>query len=656
MNRLKRLTGLLLSLTILLVGVFAVPQLAKAQTMRGIVTTSNDPLNVREGPGTNYKGVGTVPKGATVDVLDISNSAWYKISYGSITGYASSTYIKIISVPDDSDFEAYLTAQGFPESYKPYLRELHAAYPEWKFVARRIKPSWSESLAGEMRQGLSLVSKSYAIGSELSYEKGAYDFDAGTHVVYDSGGWVMASNELVAYCLDPRNYLTSSYIFAFKTMAYSESETYSGVASIIKGTFLDAAYPSGKSDSSSFATYTDAILAAAKSSGVSAYHLASYIVQEQGRNGMELSFGTWPGYEGYYNFLNIGAYKTSTMQARERGAWYAKKKGWDTPYKSILGGGQFLASGYINVGQDNVYLKKFDLIERGGYFNHQYMGNIKAVFSEANEIYKAHRNIMNNDFVFEIPVFDGMPDSVCPKPTAKGSNNNVLRSLAVDGFELTPSFEKYTYDYDLIVEANVSQVNVSASAYDSTAAIAGVGSAALNEGANTVSVRVTAASGSVRTYTLNIFRQSGGTEPEPEPEIVIDGKYTIGEYITGVAAGTTLDEFKRNLGVSGGDIDCNTAGGGVRGADEAMGTGDIVSIRQNGVIKLSYTVVIYGDVNGDGKTSIVDVVALCRNILGTYELNACRLAAADVNRDSRVSIVDVVACCRSILGTYTINQ
>ena len=171
-----------------------------------------------------------------------------------------------------------------------------------------------------------------------------------------------------------------------------------------------------------------------------------------------------------------------------------------------------------------------------------------------------------------------------------------------------------------------------------------------------MSVRVTAASGSVRTYTLNIFRQSGGTEPEPEPEIVIDGKYTIGEYITGVAAGTTLDEFKRNLGVSGGDIDCNTAGGGVRGADEAMGTGDIVSIRQNGVVKLSYTVVIYGDVNGDGKTSIVDVVALRRNILGTYELNACRLAAADVNRDSRVSIVDVVACRRSILGTYTINQ
>ena len=74
------------------------------------------------------------------------------------------------------------------------------------------------------------------------------------------------------------------------------------------------------------------------------------------------------------------------------------------------------------------------------------------------------------------------------------------------------------------------------------------------------------------------------------------------------------------------------------------------------MVKLSYTVVIYGDVNGDGKTSIVDVVALRRNILGTYELNACRLAAADVNRDSRVSIVDVVACRRSILGTYTINQ
>ena len=34
----------------------------------------------------------------------------------------------------DAEFETYLTNQGFPESYKVKLRELHKSHPNWVFV------------------------------------------------------------------------------------------------------------------------------------------------------------------------------------------------------------------------------------------------------------------------------------------------------------------------------------------------------------------------------------------------------------------------------------------------------------------------------------------------------------------------------------------
>ncbi|MBE6758376.1 MAG: hypothetical protein E7552_07535, partial [Ruminococcaceae bacterium] len=36
----------------------------------------------------------------------------------------------------DTAFEAWLSAQEFPESYRPALRELHSQYPNWVFRAQ----------------------------------------------------------------------------------------------------------------------------------------------------------------------------------------------------------------------------------------------------------------------------------------------------------------------------------------------------------------------------------------------------------------------------------------------------------------------------------------------------------------------------------------
>lgn len=62
------------------------------------VTTGK--INFRQGPGTNYSkvtGCAQVPKGATVTLLEYTSSdnGWYKVIYGSYTGYLSAKYLKV---------------------------------------------------------------------------------------------------------------------------------------------------------------------------------------------------------------------------------------------------------------------------------------------------------------------------------------------------------------------------------------------------------------------------------------------------------------------------------------------------------------------------------------------------------------------------------
>ena len=51
---------------------------------------------MRAGAGTKYSPVTMLSKGTVVKVLSTSNSKWWKVSYGSYTGYMSSRYLKKI--------------------------------------------------------------------------------------------------------------------------------------------------------------------------------------------------------------------------------------------------------------------------------------------------------------------------------------------------------------------------------------------------------------------------------------------------------------------------------------------------------------------------------------------------------------------------------
>ena len=482
---------------------------AYADVVRTAVVNATT-LNVRSGPGTSKSIVAKLTNGTSVSVLGETTGTdgkmWYHIQFGGGSkGYVLSSYLKFpTAYTSDANFEQYLNSQGFPESYKEKLRTLHSAHPKWIFEAFHTGLDWQRTVNAESEVGKNLIQNN-VISSWKSMENGAYNWDTNTWVVFDGADWVAASKELITYYLDPRNFLDESNIFMFETLSYDNSyQTASGVQSILSGSFMSGTYTDTDGWSGS---YAEAFIYAAEQSGVSPYHLASRSLQELSPSGSSSVSGTVSGYEGYYNFYNIGA--TSSSNPILNGLAFAKQYNdtyflpWNAKWKAIAGGAIYLGKRYINVGQDTLYLQKFN-VQGSSPYTHQYMTNVQAASSEAKKMAVAYGNTGDREIVFKIPIFENMPNTISPLPTGSGSSVAVLSELSIKGYTLTPTFNKNVTEYDLVLNEIISSVEVSAKAADSSSSVSGTGTHKLQEGSNNIKIVVTAPSGNTTTYTIHI--------------------------------------------------------------------------------------------------------------------------------------------------------
>lgn len=85
---------------------------------------------------------------------------------------------------------------------------------------------------------------------------------------------------------------------------------------------------------------------------------------------------------------------------------------------------------------------------------------------------------------------------------ASYSKNNYLKSLSVDGYTLSPEFNKDTLEYSVELEPETKSIKVNAAKEDSKATLTGTGDIEVSEGENTINVVVTAQNGTVRTYII----------------------------------------------------------------------------------------------------------------------------------------------------------
>lgn len=372
----------------------------------------------------------TVPSGQMVEILDVTvdedGQVWEKVSTDmSGTDYIGYVRRDYLACSDERFLEweeyygmnpggaAMLAADGqgnyadieqFPAGYQPALTALKEKYPNWIFVRYNTELDWNTAVTNEMQGGRSLVS-----ASSPDWAKG--DFYG--------AGWYNASRQVLEAYMDPRNALREGAIFQFEQLTYNETyHTEAALKSFLDNTFMNSkANAPGTNMTFEYIFY---MIGKEDCRKVSPFHLAARVLQEQGKGTSPIISGTVEGYEGYYNYFNVGANGKKTEEIIRNGLEYAKANEWKGAYFSILGGANLLADKYINKGQDTPYLQKFNVNKNSAYglYQHQYMQNISAPTSEAASVFRLYSsaNALGNSFVFRIPVYENMPGEPDPTP------------------------------------------------------------------------------------------------------------------------------------------------------------------------------------------------------------------------------------------------
>lgn len=517
------------------------------------------------------------------------NQEWYAVKFDyaarEYTGYVAKACMYDVvkyTYNDDDIFEESI--KSFPESYKPYLRKLHAKYPSWKFEADFNKLKWSDALEAESQKGTSAISHLYP---SLIFK----DETNPDGIVVDGYTWYAPAKDAVAYYLDPRNFLTDKHMFMFEKLSYNSSQD-SAVAGILKGSFMDDNFTEdGKNK-----TYADAFIEAGKATGVSSVHLASRSLLEMGTTKSSAASGTVPGYEGFYNFYNIGA--TSGADNYLKGLQKAKDEGWNSIQKAITGGANFIGLGYITKGQYTLYYQKFNVASDRVYnpYTHQYQTNIMAPSTEASSIYNSYKGIdkLSSAYTFTIPVYDNMPSTAY----------KVSRTDTVGGNDYTE-------------EEKPNEENKE-----------------------------------------DDKKEEENKEPEKPKEPVVSPEEKVSKagyslstgYLTKVTYLQDVSEIKTkfiNLGYQVSIIDVNWKSK----VNGKVSTGDRLSV-DNKV----YEIIVYGDSTGDGIINTKDLLAIQKYILGVKEFSNAFKISSDANKDGIINTKDLLRIQKAILGLSQLEQ
>lgn len=517
-------------------------------------------LNIRKSASTSAEVLLKVPQKTVVSVLGTTGD-WYKIKVTydkkTVTGYAMKDYITLgtystekatetttekttekttenpTAPVTEKEFQTLLNE--FPDSYKTSLTELHKAYPNWKFVAVKTNLDWNTVIQNESVVGRNVIQSNYPKGtaslapfSYLSTDSGAYNWATDKYTLKDGTNWYSADTKVIQYYMDPRNFLNSTDIFQYEALAYDSSHSENVVQSILNNTFMKGSYSVTDSATNKkvTGTYKQAFMDAGRSAMANPYFLATRVKQEVGANGSNSTSGTYKGYEGIYNYYNIGANDGANAVANglkwaKTGTTYGRP--WTNPYKSIVGGAKYIAANYINKGQNTLYFQKFNVastdLKNAPLYSHQYMTNVQAPYSEGRITRSAYNSlgILNDTMVFYIPVYNNMPNAKCALPTAAGNPNPYLSSLKVysgtgtsSQLTISPTFAYNKFDYTMAVSKSVSKVTITASPVSKYATVSGTGTVDLNDPGKTTTVKITgkAQNGKTQQYTINITRKA----------------------------------------------------------------------------------------------------------------------------------------------------
>ena len=296
-SKCKKICALFLCLS-LIICTLALITASAAETKHGYVTGTD--VRVRENAGTEYRELGRLSN-TEVLILGSKQSSkgetWYQIRTldGRLTGYMHGDYIGINSntlgilkgdtngdydinqtdidnvnkhisgtqklsgaafnsadvngdnkidatdaalIKDHIDGKKDISLLAFPDSYKTLLTAVKQVYPNYIFVADYIDLSFSDVVYNQTLKHRKLVSMEKN-GDGISWRALGpenYNWQTGKWNPY-SGNWTDASKEVIAYYVDPRNFLNVTNIYAFATQAYNTKQNEEMLSKIIKDSY-----------------------------------------------------------------------------------------------------------------------------------------------------------------------------------------------------------------------------------------------------------------------------------------------------------------------------------------------------------------------------------------------------------------------------------
>ena len=588
---------------------------------------------------------------------------------------------------------------NFPKEYQSALNKIKDKHPNWNFEAYYTGIPWSTVLLNETSsQGRNRVIKTADASWRCSCGNVA-------------SGYACASEGIIGYHLDARNFLNEINIFQFLEISYnSKIHNLSGVKSAVKGTFLDNTITYRKNGKSYTKSYAEIILEAAEESNMSPYSIVTKIIQEVGTNGSASVKGTYSGYKGYYNFYNLGAYDTGN--AIVNALKYAKDKEWDNQYDAIIDGAKQISNSYTNAGQNTAYFYKWDVVgtkilksgssqkvSSSDMFWHQYMTNVQDPTSQSKPLYNtyARNGVLDKSLNFIIPIYEDMPSSVdmpsgfsddtedlyyvnCTdglrvrnKASTSGSilatlykntkvqmitkNYTTANGIVWDKIKLSNGVTGYTADkYLTVCKTNNDSDTV-------------IGTAKTTEN---LKLRKSASTSGVllaiipKNTQVDILQKDVSNSNGYNWYKVKYGSYkgyVASQYLNVNNSNNNnnnndnkSDEIKLNdeyAKVDGSTLivkPTSTINNIANSASGTLKTGETVKVGSK-----SYTVAMLGDINGDGVIDSRDSLRILKYQVGKYNLNVNGKLAADLNGDGVVDSRDSLRILKYQVGKYSIS-
>jgi len=248
--------------------------------------------------------------------------------------------------------------------------------------------------------------------------------------------------------------------------------------------------------------------------------------------------------------------------------------------------------------------------------------------------------------------------------TKTPNSNAYLKEIVLSKGDLDKSFEKTEFDYLVELENEIDAIDMTITPESELATIKINGEdynantpktfASLIEGDTTVTIIVAAEDGTSNTYTITIRRKA--KEIDEKITSLTYGHTIDTDYIHTVADEISPTKLKDQLDNENSKLFIYKEDGTELTEDEYVGTGMTIKLIIDGVEKDSKTIVILGDVNGDGVIDTWDDADILSHYVGFISLTDAKLIAADINKDGEVDTWDDADVLSHYVGIKYIHE